>query len=297
MKIAYQGIPGSYSHASLIDYLKINQIPQKQVDMVTYTDFAVMVADLVQGHVDRAVMPVENSTTGLITRTLDHFRYQPVCAIQELYQPVQHTLWGLPGAQIADLEVVYSHPEALSQCQSFFAAYPHIKAEEYHDTAGAARFVSQSGNPKYGALSSATAGALYGLTSLQDKIQSETTNMTRFFVMERLAVPKAGLGAVLNRWRRERVQASRLMLYVETRHEPGALAKLLDVFQLFDCNLNGLDARPIKDKPFNYGFFIEVDTAGLALDRQVFWQTLEYAAAYVQLIGCYQAQEVLVDYL
>ena len=81
---------------------------------------------------------------------------------------------------------------------------------------------------------------------------------------------------------------TRWMLYVETTHEPGSLVRLLNIFDLFSCNLEGLDARPIENKGFRYGFFIEVDVSHLAGAYELLWKNLEYASEFLQIIGAFE---------
>ncbi|MGX7106600.1 prephenate dehydratase [Hutsoniella sourekii] len=297
MRIGYQGIQGSYSEMTVQDYLQDHQILQEQAELRGFPAFNLITSSLLSEELDLAILPVENSTTGLITRTLDLFRYQPICGVQVLYQPVRHSLWGLPGSEISQIRQVYSHPEALSQCQQFFQDHPWIEPISYTDTAGAALMVSESKNPQIAALSSPRAGLLYQLEALESEIQSELTNTTKFFATEKLHLEQKSYGDCLNEWRDQSPERTRLLLYVETLHQPGALAKLLNAFQLFDCNLQSLDARPIKDKPFNYGFFVEVEIGNLSMDMNVFWSTLSYATAYLQVIACYEPLEILMDYL
>ncbi|AMB94775.1 prephenate dehydratase [Aerococcus sanguinicola] len=298
MKVAYQGIVGSYSEAALAHWQKM-PVQEGLYEGLPYDGFGRMVDDLLSGKIDRAVMPIENSTTGLITRTLDLFRYQQVYAEAEHYQPIRHVLWGVEGAQLSQLKQVYSHPEALSQCTNFFADHPWIQPISYKDTAQAAQFIAQEGDPSLGALSSERCGEIYHLQALARQVQNESTNMTRFFMMRRYRDELLNLDKdqLLVHLLADHPWASRLMLYVETAHKPGALHQLLTIFNLFNCNLEGLDARPIQDQPFSYGFFIEVDIQGLEGQAQLFWQMLEHASQYIQIIACMEAQEAEISYL
>jgi len=102
MKIGYQGIPGSYSEAALEHYLRSARsngldMPS-DISAIGYDNFKTIITDLVSGELKAAILPVENSTTGLITRTLDLLRYQAVVATHEVYQPISHSLWGVEGA-------------------------------------------------------------------------------------------------------------------------------------------------------------------------------------------------------
>lgn len=288
MKIAYQGIAGSYSESTIQDYLKEEQNQGVVAELQGYTTFKGIVEDLVAGTIDIGVFPVENSTTGLITRTIDLFKGLPLFVEEERYHEVHHTLWGLPGSSIEELRQVYSHPEALSQCRAFFERHPHIEAVPYVDTAQAARYIQEEQDPTKGALAGPQNGDLYKLIPLLADIQTEATNTTRFFVTKSWKNREERVEKALESYYQQHPSRTRWLLYVETTHEPGSLVTLLNVFNLFSCNLEGLDARPIENKPFRYGFFIEVDVSHLAGSYELLWRNLKYASEYLQIIGAFE---------
>lgn len=288
MKIAYQGIAGSYSETTVQNYLNQKENDTLDVELISYSNFKEMTQDLVMDVIDLAFFPVENSTTGLITRTLDLFKGRPLFVEEERYQKVQHTLWGLPGSSIEEVKKVYSHPEALSQSQAFFDNYPHIEAVPYVDTAQAARYVQEEQDLAKAALAGPQNGELYHLVPLLDQIQTEKTNTTRFFITKCWQKREETIEKDLEIYYQKYPKRTRWMLYVETKHQPGSLVTLLDIFKLFNCNLEGLDARPIRNQPFKYGFFIEVDVSNLVGDYHLLWENLEYVSEYLQIIGCFE---------
>lgn len=292
MKIAYQGIAGSYSETRIQSYLSEKENQSIDAELVSYPTFKEMTQDLVEDKVELGFFPVENSTTGLITRTLDLFKGLPLFVEEERYQEVRHILWALPGASLQELRKVYSHPEALSQSQAFFDKHPHIEAVPYVDTAQAARYVQEEQDITKAALAGPQNGELYHLAPLLKHIQSEETNTTRFFVTKYWEMNPKTIEKNLESYYEKYPKRTRWMLYIETKHEPGSLVKLLNIFDLFTCNLEGLDARPIPNQPFKYGFFIEVDVSNLEGEYVILWKNLEYASEYLQMIGCFEALNV-----
>lgn len=292
MKIAYQGIAGSYSETTIQNYLNDFENQGLESELVSYSNFQEMTQDLVTDDIDLAFFPVENSTTGLITRTLDLFKGLPIFVEEERYQEVRHTLWGLPGSSIGKLRKVYSHPEALSQSQAFFNNHPHIEAVPYTDTAQAARYVQEEQDQTKAALAGPKNGELYHLVPLMTQIQTEETNTTRFFIAKHWSKSEEKIGKELEAYYQKYPKRTRWMMYVETKHRPGSLVTLLNIFNLFDCNLEGLDARPIRNQPFRYGFFIEVDVSNLAGDYHLLWKNLEYASEFLQIIGCFKSMNI-----
>lgn len=283
--IGFQGIEGAYSQAALRKFLNAHNWELSQIHECFYDDFKSLMEDLLEDHIDFAVIPIENSTTGLITRSLDLFRGQPVIALEELYQEVKHTLWGLPGSSISQLTEVYSHPEALSQCDYFFQKYPHIKPKTYSDTAKSALYIQSEGNPQIASIASPEAGAIYGLEPLLETMQTEETNTTRFFLVRKWDHDEENIGEILVDWQAKHPERTRMLFYITTRHQPGALAKLLNLFHVFDVNLVALDSRPIVDQPFKYGFFIEVDLSTSQMDLATLWQSLLYVCESIQVVA------------
>ncbi|XJS11341.1 prephenate dehydratase [Aerococcaceae bacterium WGS1372] len=271
MLIGYQGVAGSYSEATLQDYIKEHHKTINQFEAMPYSDFKSVVDDLLTERLDLIVVPVENSTTGIIARVMDLLRYQPVMAIAELYQPVQHSLLGVKGSDVSTIKKVFSHPEALSQCVHFFDEYPMIESLVYEDTAKAASYVKMLGDKEVAAIASPRAGEIYDLITLKEKVQDESTNTTRFYVIEK---HKGG-----------DYTGDCLSMYIETRHEAGALLKVLQIFDAFNCNMINLSARPIMNRPFTYGFFLELSIVNMSTPVDVMIQTVQQVAEYVQILG------------
>lgn len=275
MKIGYQGVPGSYSDMSVKDYLsKLDKDLVKGVEILSYDNFKEPLQDLLAEKLDKVILPVENSTTGGIVRVTDLLRYKEVMAVEEIYQPVKHTLWGLPGTKIEDIQKVYSHPEALSQCDELFAQHPEITPTTYHDTADAARYIKEREDKTLGAIASPLAGEIYGLEALKENVQDEASNMTRFFVIEKHQENKQYTG-------------SHLTLYVESKHESGALLDILQVFNLLNMNMTNLNSRPIPNRPFKYGFLIEATGNEIGANYELFLSMMHHVAEYTQILGVF----------
>lgn len=278
MKIGIQGIAGSYSEMTAQDYIQSRkELGESDFEIISYFNFKDVSQALLDDSVDVIVVPVENSTTGGISKMMDQMRYKPIIAVQDAYQAVQHTLWALPGSKLEDIKQVYSHPEALSQCAGFFDQHPDIEAHAYVDTAKSATYIKELNQASIAAIASPRAGILYGLEPLLTNIQDEKSNMTRFYVVEKI--------------KDKAYEGSRLSLYIETRHTAGALLKVLQVFDIFSGNLESLTARPIENHPFTYGFFLEVSITDMSTSVAILMQTLRQVAEHVQLIGYFYPAE------
>lgn len=270
MKVGYLGVPGSNSEVALQN--ECHAIPN--MEAIGYGTFPDLITDLAEKNLQMALIPVENSTTGFIARTADLFRNKPIVAVADRYEPIQYMLFGVPGTKLSDITKVYSHPEALSQCEVFLARYPKMKEMPFADTAKSAAYVKEQNSPHIAAIANPRAGKLYGLEPLATDIQTEKSNTTRFYIM------KHESDAAL--------QGNQLSLYLEVIHEPGALSKLLQIFGILNCNLLSLNARPIPGQPFAYGFFLELDMTHMSVSFDVLWQTVLQAVTYIQVLGRFE---------
>lgn len=197
---------------------------------------------------DAAVLPVENTTTGSVYQVEDLLFEEAgaVAARAEVVLPVAHALIAKPGARAEDLKRVYSHPQALAQCERFVRARG-LAPEPVWDTAGAVKWLRESGPADAGVLASPFAARLYGMSVLAESVQDEPGNMTRF-----LALEPAGASP-------PRADADTTALALVTQHKPGALHEALGCFAARGVNLLRLHSRPVRGRAWEYAFFVDVD--------------------------------------
>ena len=154
----------------------------------------------------------------------------------------------MPGAKINGIKKVFSHPQALGQCEGYLNLYKNLEPTPYFDTAGSARFVSESKDMSQAAIASADAGRDYGLIAVAKAIEDNPHNFTRFIVIrkreDRGSAPK-GLG--------------KTSLVFALKNTPGALHKCLSVFAIRDIDLLKIESRPIQGSPWKYMFYLDID--------------------------------------
>ena len=246
MKIGYQGVRGAFSESAIRTYVNSEYdhvIKDAEYETVGYGDFIDMLQDVDAGRLDCAFFPVENTTTGIIARTYDYFQYYNVYAVGEVVEPIRQNLIVSPGTKLGDIKTVYSHPEALSQCSVFFRNNPDIKPIAYEDTALAVEFVKESGDKSKAAIASALAADIYDMEILQEAVQDNSSNMTRFLIISnKEAYPE---------------NADKVSIYFVTGHVPGALYNALGVFAALGINVLKLESRPIIGKVFEYCFYLD----------------------------------------
>lgn len=184
LRVAYQGTPGAYSEEAVRVFWDSSAVA---VPMREFTD---VVAAVDEGHVEAAVLPVENSRTGVIGASRDALLSRPeLVVLLETGISIRHQLLGIPGASIETLRRVASHVAALDQCRDWFSRHPHLEPVIVNDTAGAAREVAQRNDDTFGAIASAAAGVRYGLSVLARDLQDDPMNRTRFWAVARAPLP------------------------------------------------------------------------------------------------------------
>ncbi len=236
MTIAFQGEPGAYSEAAALQYggPGTTTLPCKSFDDVFDA--------VARGTADCGVVPLENSIGGTIHRTYDLLVEHDIPITGEVEIAVAHCLQALPGTKMGDVRTVYSHPQALAQCERYLKGLG-VEVEAVYDTAGGAKLVAEGRLVGVAALASRRAAEVYGLDVLQEAVQDFDLNFTRFAV----------IGGRL------RGTPNKTTLVCALPSTPGALYSALGVFAERHINLSKLESRPMRGRPREYLFYIEVD--------------------------------------
>jgi prephenate dehydratase len=238
MRLAIQGEPGSFSHEAA---LRVDPEATIFPCALSLEVFAMVN----QGSVDGAVIPIENSLAGSVAEHYDLLLTHDVGIESELLLRIQHNLISLPGGSLEDIERVYSHPVALAQCRRFLAAHPRMEAAPFYDTAGSVKQLVERHDLKAAGIASAQAARHYGGEILAAGIEDNPENYTRFFLIRKRSVVRAG-------GRPDKVS---LAFTVENR--PGTLVKALEVFASQGTNLTRIESRPVQGRPWEYVFFAD----------------------------------------
>jgi prephenate dehydratase len=271
LKVAYQGEPGAYSEEAVSAVFP-------SAESVGFPTFRLTFDALSMGAVDAAVLPVENSSAGIVQEVSDLLWELPgLRVVREYVHPVRHYLLGWPGP----VERALSHPQALAQCDRYLHSR-QIRPVAFHDTAGAARAVAEQRQPGTAAIASKAAAKRYGLYVLAESIQDDSENRTRFVVAEK-GEPTRPASASTG-WKGS--------IAFVTAHRPGSLAHALACFAERGVNLTRLDSRPMMGRPFEYRFYVDFtingETGGAAAAEAAL-NDLEEACAEIKLFGVYPA--------
>jgi chorismate mutase/prephenate dehydratase len=263
--VAFLGPPATFSHMACIQYFgdSVPILPENTIQDVFEA--------VERGKADYGVVPVENSTEGPVSLTLDRFILSEVKICAEIMTRVSHDLLSLSG-NAAEVQKIYSHPQALSQCREWLRRnFPQVRPEETGSTARAAQLALE--DPHAAAIASSLAASVYGLKAVAFQIEDHLSNTTRFLVLGRRGAERTG-----------RDKTSVLFI---VPHTPGTLFRVLQVFYEKRINLTKIESRPMKEKPWEYVFFIDFE--GHATDPHVA-QALDEVkehVLFVKVLGSY----------
>ena len=239
MKIAYQGVAGSYSESCAKEkYPDCETIPCKTFDEC----FEKANND----NLVKAIIPESNKTTGNIGVEYLIFKYR-LNIFAEHFFPINHNLLGIPGSKLSDIKDVYSHAQALSQ-SSIFIKNNNLNENVRADTAGSAKYISEANDKSKGAISSKLSADIYNLQILDSNIQDEKENVTRFLIMQKdIFQPEL---------QNEKYISS---LLFKLKSKAGALYSAIGSFALNGVNLTKLQSFPEKNSFSSYFFLCELD--------------------------------------
>ena len=237
-RVVFQGAEGAYSQAAMVKYFG-EHVNSFHVD--TFRD-AMMAIE--EGSADFAVLPIENSTAGIVSEIYDLLAEFENYIVGEQIIKIEHCLMGIPGATLSDIRTVFSHPQSLMQSARYLNERD-FKQISMQNNAFAARKVAEDGDKTQAAIASEYAAEIYGLSILAKGINHSSTNSTRFIIVtnQKIFLKNAG----------------KVSICFEVPHESGSLYHMLSHFIYNNLNMNRIESRPIEGRNWEYRFFIDFE--------------------------------------
>ena len=238
-RVCYQGAEGAYSEEATIRFFG------RDVNSFHVDTFRDAFGALEDGSADYAVLPIENSTAGIVSEVYDLLTEYENYIVGEQIIDIKHCLLGVPGAKLEDITTVYSHPQSLMQSARFLTEHADIRQISMKNNAFAARKVAEDKDKTQAAIASRRAGEVYGLEIIKEAINQAESNSTRFIVVTNQKVFLKGAG--------------KISLCLEIPHEAGSLYHIMSHFIYNGLNMTKIESRPIEDRNWEYRFFIDFD--------------------------------------
>jgi len=265
MKVAFFGPKATFTHIAAMQQfgLSAELIPQKSIPAVF--------EEVEKGKAQYGVVPVENSTEGMVSHTLDMFMESDLKIISEVLLEVHHYLLSRTG-RLEDIKKVYSHPQPIAQCREWLADnLPNVPVVDVASTAVAAQIVSEDYTAA--AIASELASSLYGLKVVRERIEDQVNNFTRFLVIGRKFAEKS--------------VDDKTSLMFSVKDEPGILHRMLEPFAKRGINLTKIESRPLKKKAWEYIFFLDLNGHVSDPDVTDAIHDLRDCCQFVKILGSY----------
>ena len=248
--VACQGVEGAYSQLACE---KLFRLP----NIFYFNSFDAVFSAIEKGLCRYGIIPLENSTAGSVNKVYDLMMRHNFRIVRSVRLKVDHNLLVKPGTKLEDIQEIYSHEQAINQCARYLQKFSGVKIIPCENTAMAAKYVSEAGSGA-AALSSRSCAKLYGLACLEESVQDQGNNYTRFICISKDLEIYPG--------------ADRTSLMLVLPHTPGSLYKVLSRFYALGINLNKLESRPLPERDFEFMFYFDLDTP-------------VYSPQFIQLMG------------
>lgn len=265
--VAYQGEPGAFSEEAARSFFgsRAKLLPKQ-----SFKD----VFDFASAHPSGfGIVPIENSVFGSVHQNYDLLLRHTLHIVGELKLRIQLHMMVLPGVKAKDIHSVYSHSQALGQCEEYLRSLKSVSVVAYYDTAGSAKMIREEGRRDAAALASARAARTYGLSILRRNVESNHHNFTRFIVLSAAKGPAKS--------------EEKTSLVFAVKDVPGALFKALAVFALREINMLKIESRPHVGKPWEYLFYLDIEGSPAESRVRQALKNLDELTTFVRVLGAY----------
>ena len=236
--VACQGVEGAYSQQACEKLFKMPKI-------MFMKNFNGVFAAINQGLCQYGILPLENSTAGSVNQIYDLMMKYNFYIVKSVKLKIDHSLLAKKGVKKEDVREIFSHEQAIMQCEEYLKNFPQAKITVCENTAEAAKMVAESDRNDVAALASFACGQLYGLNCIEEDVQDNGNNYTRFICISKKMEIYPG------------ADKTSLMLIVS--HKPGSLYNVLARFNALGINIFKLESRPIPERDFDFMFYFDVE--------------------------------------
>jgi prephenate dehydratase len=278
LRIAIQGELGSNSHMAAMAMLG----DVGAIEIVPCSVSAEVLASVVAGDVDGAVLPIENSLHGSVAEHYDLFLEQPVRIERESLMRIRHNLIALPGVKFEEIRQVISHPVALSQCRRFLVTHPEFSVMPIYDTAGSVKHIMAEGLRDVAGIAPELAAKEYGGEVLVAGIEDRAENYTRFHLVTRGDATLDPADVSLQ-------GANKMSVAFAVEHRPGTLVAALQGLATAGVDLTKIESRPVPGSPWEYVFYVDVRFTGLE-QAELALSALRGYCRMMKVLGIYAAR-------
>ena len=277
-KLGYTGVPGSYAYEVLINLLKNNKNTgihniENNKNIFHFNSHKDLVEAVHTNEIDIAILPIENSIVGEVRDSIDLINTKNIHIIGEVRHKISHNLLGVKGSKIEDIKNVYSHEQAFMQCSQFLSKH------EWHlnrmtNTAISGKYIASKNDKENACIANMKTKEVYGLELLEQNINNEEENYTRFFIISNEDIVIDG--------------SDKISIVTSANNESGALIELLQIFYEHGLNMVNLKSRPRVNKPWEYYFYIDFEGNMADENVKIALEKIREKSNYLQILGNYK---------
>lgn len=276
IRVSYQGTAGAYSHLAAERHFGDRF---DEVTAIGYNTFREAAHAVSTGAADAAMLPVENTTAGVINETYDILGKEGLYITGEEILKVVHCLLATEEVEPKQIRRILSHPQAIAQCSVFLSSHPRAEVRSYLDTAMSARKVLEDADISQAAIAGIQAADLYGLKVIAHDIANQDHNYTRFVVVSREAVEV------------DLQLPAKTSLMLVTSNEEGSLIECLNILHQHRINMTKLESRPRLNEPWNYSFYLDIEGNPAEEETAAAIEEMKGKASELKVLGCYARQD------
>ena len=243
-RVTIQGVAGCFHEAAAKEYFK-----GEDIETIPCDTFPILFDKLKYDASLFGIVAIENTIAGSLLQNHELLRQSNLCIVGEYQMYISHVICALPGQALNDLTEVNSHPMALMQCEQYLQQHQNLKMVETWDTAGSAKDIAEKQLKGHAAVCGKYAAQLYGLNILDEDIQTNKRNFTRFLIVaDPLEAQELQKGKIIDK----------ASLVFTLPHTHGSLSKILTIFSFYDINLTKIQSMPIIGREWEYRFYIDL---------------------------------------
>lgn len=275
-RIAIQGRHGSFHDIAAHEYFQ-----DEQLQLICCDTFEQVFENIKRDPTVIGLIAIENTIAGSLLHNYELLRNSGATIVGEHRLHITHSICCLPNDDWSSINEVHSHPVALMQCRQWLANHPDLKAVESDDTAGSAEFISRNKCRGWAAICHANAAEMYGMKVLENHIEDNKHNFTRFLVIS--TPQKADFLRPVN-------EVDKASLVFSLPHEEGSLSKILTILSFYDINLTKIQSLPIIGKEWEYLFYVDVTFDNMVRYRQAI-DAITPLTRNIKIIGEYREKQ------
>ena len=263
-RVSFQGERGAYSEAALVSFF------EGEIETIPCFAFADVLKNTENDVSDYSILPVENSLEGSVGESNDLLLSTKLNVVGEIYHRIHHCLIGT--GSLADIDIVYSHPQALGQCRQFIQENS-LETIPTYDTAGSVKIIRGLNENNVACIASKKAGKIFDVPVIQDGIEDNTNNYTRFLVF--------------SKEKNDKTENSKTSIIFSVKHEAGALYQIINEFYQQKINLTKIESRPNKNTAWEYNFYVDFEGHQDEVEIKDVLQKLRSHSTFLKILGSY----------